>query len=68
MEVYAAQVSSMDQGIGRIIETLEASGELGNTLILFLSDNGACAEEIFDTFFSYEKPAVIGRAKRLSCG
>ena len=68
MEVYAAQVDSMDQGIGRIIETLEASGELGNTLILFLSDNGACAEEIFDTFFPYEKPAVKGRAKPLSCG
>ena len=68
MEVYAAQIDSMDQGIGRIIKTLEASGELDNTLILFLSDNGACAEEIFDTFFPYEKPAGKGRAKPLSCG
>ena len=51
MEVYAAQVDSMDQGIGRIIETLEASGELGNTLILFLSDNGACAEKFSTRFF-----------------
>lgn len=67
MEVYAAQVDSMDQGIGRILDALEESGELENTLILFLSDNGACAEEIFDTFFPYEKPAGEGLAKPLSC-
>jgi arylsulfatase A-like enzyme len=46
MEVYAAQIDRMDQGIGRIIETLEANGQLDNTLILFLSDNGGCAEEL----------------------
>ena len=44
MEVYAAQVDNMDQGIGRIMATLEATGELDNTLILFLADNGGCAE------------------------
>ncbi len=48
MEVYAAQIDRMDQGIGRIVETLRASGELDNTLIVFLSDNGACAEDIPD--------------------
>lgn len=67
MEVYAAQVETMDTGIGSIVESLEASGELDNTLILFLSDNGACAEEIFDTFFPYEKPAGKGRAKPHTC-
>ncbi|MGI9303982.1 MAG: arylsulfatase, partial [Gammaproteobacteria bacterium] len=46
MEVYAAQVDRMDQGIGRIVEALEETGQLDNTLILFLSDNGACAEDI----------------------
>jgi arylsulfatase A-like enzyme len=46
MEVYAAQVDRMDQGIGRIIKSLEETGELDNTLIIFLSDNGACAEDI----------------------
>ncbi len=46
MAVYAAQLYSMDLGIGKIIETLEEKGELDNTLILFLSDNGACAETI----------------------
>jgi len=44
MALYAAQIDRMDQNIGRVIKTLEASGELDNTLIFFLSDNGACAE------------------------
>jgi len=44
MEVYAAMVDCMDQGIGRIIDKLEEKGEMDNTLIIFLSDNGACAE------------------------
>jgi len=46
MEVYAAQIDRMDQGIGRIIAALQDMGELDNTLVIFLSDNGACAEDI----------------------
>ncbi|MEO5670649.1 MAG: arylsulfatase [Ramlibacter sp.] len=46
MEVYAAQIDRMDQGIGRIIDQLEESGQLDNTLVIFMSDNGACAEDI----------------------
>ena len=46
MEVYAAQIDRMDQGIGRILQQLEADGELDNTLVIFLADNGACAEDI----------------------
>jgi arylsulfatase len=44
MAVYAAQVDRMDQGIGRILEALQESGVEENTLVLFLSDNGGCAE------------------------
>lgn len=44
MAVYAAMVDRMDQNIGRLIERLEELDELDNTLILFLSDNGGCAE------------------------
>ncbi len=44
MAVYAGMVTGMDRNIGRIIADLRASGELDHTLILFLSDNGACAE------------------------
>ncbi|HAV12926.1 MAG TPA: arylsulfatase [Opitutae bacterium] len=40
MAAYAAMVDEMDQGIGRLIEYLEKSGQLDNTLILFMSDNG----------------------------
>ena len=46
MEVYAAQIECMDRGIGRIIEALEVTGQLENTLIMFLADNGGCAEEL----------------------
>lgn len=46
MEVYAAQIDRMDQGIGRILKALEETGRLDNTFLLFLSDNGACAEDI----------------------
>jgi arylsulfatase len=46
MEVYAAQIDRMDQGIGRILAALEETGQLDNTLVIFLADNGACAEDI----------------------
>ena len=46
MAVYGAQVESMDRGIGRIISCLQKSGRLNDTLILFASDNGGCAEEM----------------------
>lgn len=64
MAIYAAQIDIMDQGIGRIIKKLKETDQLDNTLIFFLSDNGACAEFISsgkskeingeeDTFESY---------------
>ena len=46
METYAAMTTLMDEGIGRVVDALEAKGQLENTLILFLQDNGACAEEL----------------------
>ncbi len=44
MEVYAAMIDRMDQGIGRVVAELKRSGQLDNTLIFFLQDNGGCAE------------------------
>ena len=44
MEVFAAMIDSMDQSIGRIVQTLKETGEYDNTLIFFLQDNGGCAE------------------------
>jgi len=47
MEVYAAQVTAMDRGVGRIMEKVRQVGRERNTLVMFLSDNGASAEEIY---------------------
>ncbi|MDQ8182666.1 arylsulfatase [Pelagicoccus sp. SDUM812005] len=46
MEVHAAMVDRLDQELGRVIDQLKAAGQFENTLILFLSDNGATAEQI----------------------
>ena len=44
MAVYAAQIDRMDQGIGRVMDRLAALGEADNTLVMFMADNGGCAE------------------------
>jgi arylsulfatase A-like enzyme len=44
MAAYAAMVERMDAAVGRLVASLCEHGEIENTLILFLSDNGACAE------------------------
>jgi arylsulfatase len=44
MAVYAAMIDRMDQHVGRVIDDLRTNDQLDNTLVLFLSDNGACAE------------------------
>jgi arylsulfatase len=46
MEVYAAQIDRMDQGIGLVLQALRETGQWENTLIVFLADNGGCAEEL----------------------
>jgi arylsulfatase A-like enzyme len=44
MAIYAAMIDRMDRNVGRVVDDLRTHGQLDNTLILFLSDNGACAE------------------------
>jgi len=67
MAVYAAQIDRMDQNIGRILAKLKEMGVEKNTLVMFLSDNGGCAEVIDkgtpgvpagdkDSFLSYGLP------------
>jgi arylsulfatase len=46
MAVYAAMVEQMDRGVGKVIGAIEQRGMAKDTLVLFLSDNGGCAEEI----------------------
>lgn len=45
MEVYAAQITAMDRGIGQIKKTLKEQNRLDNTLIIFMIDNGGCHVE-----------------------
>lgn len=44
MATYAAVMELVDRNVGRLVNGLRQRGELDNTLIMFLSDNGACPE------------------------
>jgi arylsulfatase A-like enzyme len=44
MATYSAMIDRMDRNIGRLLETLENTGKAENTVIFFLSDNGACED------------------------
>ncbi len=44
MAVYAAQVARIDDGVGRILQAIEDAGQTNNTLVMFLSDNGAAPD------------------------
>ncbi|MBL05272.1 MAG: arylsulfatase [Planctomycetes bacterium] len=60
MAIYAAQIDRVDQGIGRITAALKRTGQLENTIIFFLADNGGCAEGgIWG--FERKKNAVLGK-------
>lgn len=47
MELYAAMVENLDQHVGRLITHLKSRGLYDNTLIVFMSDNGAAAEDFY---------------------
>jgi arylsulfatase len=64
---YAAQIDRMDQNIGKVMRKLGEIGAEENTLVLFLADNGGCAEEVdrgtpgapaghLDSYVSYGLP------------
>jgi arylsulfatase A-like enzyme len=70
MAVYAAQVDRLDRGIGSVVAALEESGEIDNTLIMFLSDNGGCAEFLAEDSgtpepFRYNIPLPDGTPMRV---
>ncbi len=58
MEVYAAQIECMDRGIGRIVESLRKTGQLDNTIIMFMADNGGCAEVVGEGMTQVERPSA----------
>lgn len=65
MAVHAAMIDRMDQGIGRIIETLRETGRLDNTLILFLSDNGASPEVCANFGPGFDRPGETRDGKKI---
>ena len=70
MAVYAAQVDRMDQGVGKIVGRLRELEIEENTLVLFLSDNGGCAEFLAEDTnrkepFRYDVPTRAGRPMRI---
>lgn len=65
MAVHAAMVDRMDQGIGRIINTLKETGELDNTIILFLSDNGASPEDCARYGPGFDRPGETRDGRKI---
>ncbi len=67
MEIYAAMVSRLDEGVGRVLAELDRSGAADHTLVIFLSDNGGAADDPHrgragaelgsrDSFWGYARP------------
>lgn len=71
MSVYAAMVDRMDQAIGRVFAKVRELGDWDNTLVMFLSDNGGCAENVNTTPNTPPGPVesyrTLGRAWANAC-
>ncbi|HEX8524837.1 MAG TPA: arylsulfatase [Tepidisphaeraceae bacterium] len=65
MAVYAAMVERMDRGIGRILEKLRERGLERDTLVMFMSDNGACAENVGENWYDIPNRTRDGRTIRV---
>ena len=68
MEAYAAQVDSMDRAVGAILEKVNQIGRAESTLVMFLSDNGAGAEEILADWRGLHIPKKTTRGLAVSAG
>ncbi|TZF82622.1 arylsulfatase [Pedobacter sp. BS3] len=66
MSVHAAMIDCMDQGIGRIINALKQTNQLDNTLIVFLSDNGASAENCAAYGPGFDRPSETRDGQKIS--
>ena len=62
---YAAMVTHLDQGVGRIMERLEAEGVAENTLVLFTSDNGPHGAGGYDPAYFDSNGALRGMKRDL---
>ncbi len=65
MATYAAMIEKMDAGIGRVMKALKDKNVEQNTLVLFLSDNGACAEVIQPDWYDVPSKTRSGATVRV---
>ena len=65
MAVYAAQIDRLDQGVGRILKALDDAKAADDTLVLFLSDNGGCMENVEAGWFDVTTATRDGRPVRV---
>jgi len=65
MAVHAAMVDRLDRGLSKITAALEGIGELENTLIVFLSDNGASPEEPQHYLPGFDRPSHLRDGRRI---
>lgn len=63
MEVHAAMIDCIDQNLGRVLQTLKDTGQFDNTLILFLSDNGASPESYPQP--GYDRPSMTRDGRKV---
>lgn len=68
MQVYAAMMSCMDRNIGRVLDHLKARGVHDDTLILFLSDNGGCAEFMAEDGWAKFMPDITNDGRQIAMG
>jgi len=68
MATYAAMVDRMDQPIGRLIVELKRMDKFDNTMILFLSDNGGCAEFMAEDGWAKFFPDTTADGRKIEMG
>ncbi|MDB5323088.1 MAG: Arylsulfatase [Phycisphaerales bacterium] len=61
MAVYAAMIECMDRGVGQILDHLDSTAAAKNTVVIFLSDNGACAENVQPGWYDVPSKTRDGR-------
>lgn len=67
MATYAAMMTSVDEGIGKLVQQLTAAGQLEDTVIMFLSDNGAC-HEVLEVRMDKDLGAFSAQARTIPTG
>jgi len=68
MQIYAAMVDRLDWNIGRILAKLRETGQEDNTMVLFMSDNGGCAEEVGPRWKGLHIPQLTRDGRRVRVG